>query len=95
MKTLAHKRTGNYDVTLVDDGREYALLVVYYGTHGSDNVAKIWLEPDDRDAGAGEMRAWFREHVRGDMNVTTLLTHAGFDQYTNLRGRSRGVAARL
>ncbi|MFI5296885.1 MAG: hypothetical protein ACHREM_02210 [Polyangiales bacterium] len=91
-KILAQKNTGNYEVALLEEDETYGLSVRYTGDWTGGEVVILWLDVNDpEDATKAAMRAWFRAHVRGDMNVDGLLARAGYDQYTNLTGKARSI----
>jgi hypothetical protein len=84
---LETKNTGNYTVKLVDDGEEYHLLVQYTGEWAGGDEVEVWLEPSSgEEPEPAEMQAWFKHQVRGDRDVMGLLSHGGYDEYTNGRG---------
>jgi hypothetical protein len=89
-KVLASKNAGNYEVALTEEDGEYELAIRFTGNWASGQIVAVPLEVADReDATDAKMRAWFRSHLRGDMQVQGVLASGGYDVFTNRMGPSR------
>ena len=91
MRVLAKKNTGNYVVTLEEEGEGYQLRVLYTGDWASGEAVEIYLEPDADDADEHVVLSWFQHRIRGDRDVAIVLSAAGYDETTNDRGRNHTV----
>jgi hypothetical protein len=78
---LGTKQTGDYRVTLRDDGGELSLDVLYTGPYGGGWHTRTTLHlVDDERRSRRELQRWF-SGVTGDNSVAELLAEAGYNEY--------------
>jgi len=96
-RKLAVKRTGSYDVLLVERDETYYLAVRYTGQWASGDWIEVtpkidqWVDERAKEGSwkeaDGLARKWFSERVRGDFDVRALLESDGYDEFGNRRAR--------
>lgn len=100
---LAARKTGSYDVILVEQDDEYLLAVRYTGEWGSGEWVELSLDGERLDEWLDARRiqsdnpaewdraavSWFATHVRGDQDVERILQQNYFDRFTNPQKRRR------